>query len=344
MLSQKPWGRELLLKHAEAFTLGIFSDAGPTEDNLRKVSFKTIFIGKGWSHATPSSSPATTFDKQVRTSVSGPEPGYIATAQMFSAMARHVIEDRPLFGVTGGVFTPAGLVASGGADAIHQLVKRLRAVGIKLEVEEEKALTPKPIRPTGDDEAKRPAWQTALNGCALFGWLGVFVLLMMQWNTPVAALDSPVAQLALTLECVCTFEVFQIAIGAARGNIILGVSLHYTRWLEGLVIMPIVASSLGAKLILLAWSLTEVGRYPAYLAPSSKLVKIMRYVLPVITFPIGAGAEAWAAFASLDALADRSLLLRFAVAFVVPFNVLGGTFWAYPAILKKAALALKGKA
>ena len=66
MLSQKPWGRKLLLKHAEAFTLGIFSDAGPTEENLHKVSFKTIFIGKGWSHANPAAPPASGFDRQVR--------------------------------------------------------------------------------------------------------------------------------------------------------------------------------------------------------------------------------------------------------------------------------------
>ena len=282
----------------------------------------------------------------MRTSVSGPEPGYIATAQMFSAMARHVIEDRPLLGVSGGVFTPGGLVASGGADAINQLVQRLRTAGIKLEVEEETAISPNPTKPAGGDDAKRPAWQTALNGCALLGWFGVLALLMALWHMPVAALDSPVARLAMALECVCTFEVLQIAVGAARGNLILGVSLHYTRWLEALVIMPTVASSLCAKLILLAWSLTEIGRYPAYLSPSSKIVKVLRYVLPVFTFPLGAGAEAWAAYASLGALAGRSLLLRSAVAFVVPFNVFGGAFYAYPAILKKAADAFvlpKGK-
>ena len=69
-----------------------FSDAGPTEETLRKSSFKAVFIGRGWTLAPPDTLPETTFDREVRTSVSGPEPGYLATSKMFSAMARHVLE------------------------------------------------------------------------------------------------------------------------------------------------------------------------------------------------------------------------------------------------------------
>jgi predicted DNA repair protein MutK len=47
---------------------------------------------------------------------------------------------------------------------------------------------------------------------------------------------------------------------------------------------------------------------------------------------------------SSPALAGRLALLRFLVWLVVPVNVLGGTFYAYPGLVKKALKALKGKA
>ena len=78
-----------------------------------------------------------------------------------------------------------------------------------------------------------------------------------------------------------------------------------------------------------------------FLAPSSRAARLVRFVTPVATFPLGAGAEAWAAYLSLDALATRPIWLRVAVALIVPTNVLGGAAWAMPGLVKKARQALR---
>ena len=107
------------------------------------TTWRTVFYGRGWSRATPEQSPSTGLDRAVTCSVSGPEPGYIATALMFSAMARFVREERTKLPVQGGVYTPGALVGAGGAPAVMQLVDSLRAVGIKFEVDEPPtAITP----------------------------------------------------------------------------------------------------------------------------------------------------------------------------------------------------------
>ena len=341
-LSKREWGRRLLLKHPDFFTLGMFSDAGPTEEYLSKASFKAIFFGRGWSEADPAAPPSSHFDTVVRTSVSGPEPGYIATARMFSVMARHVLEDRPLLGVSGGVYTPGGLCGSGGAPAINKLVGRLGSVGVKFAAEERRTLPPK----DGDEASRRPAWQQVLNLLALSGWGVALAMILSQWPSVSASLGSPLMTLILASESICVFEVVQIALGLARGNVVLGCTLHYTRLIEALVILPLIPHHLVTRLVLLAWSLTELFRYPMFLAPGSKLARLLRYVTPVLTFPLGCGGEAWAAqiVHSSPALAGRLALLRFLVWMVVPVNVLGGTFYAYPGLVKKALKALKGKA
>ena len=97
LLAKRAWGRALLLRHPGLFSLGLFSDAGPTDDFLRKSSFSAVFLSQGWSKAgldgtagAAGAAGAGGFDRFVRTSVSGPEPGYIGTSKMFSAMARCV--------------------------------------------------------------------------------------------------------------------------------------------------------------------------------------------------------------------------------------------------------------
>ena len=101
LLARRAWGRALLLRHPGLFSLGIFSDAGPTDAFLSKATFSAVFLSRGWSNAGRADAPPSAdgvggvggaggFDRFVRTSVSGPEPGYIGTSKMFSAMARCV--------------------------------------------------------------------------------------------------------------------------------------------------------------------------------------------------------------------------------------------------------------
>lgn len=273
----------------------------------------------------------------MRTSISGPEPGYIATALMFSVMARTVVDDRSNLGVTGGVFTPGGLVGSGGAAAVLKLVERLRSVGIAFEVEERKALVPRPVR----DETKRPVWQTALNALACLGWCCVLALMLQNWSAPSLVSDMLFYRGVLALECICVFEVLQIALGTAKGNIALGIGIHYTRLLELLLIMPSVPNSLATKLGLLAWSATEVCRYPMFLFPNAAPARIVRYVAPIATFPLGAGAEAMAAYLALEHLHNTSGFLRTLVRVVIPANILVGVFF-YRSLVARGIASFRG--
>lgn len=77
-------------------------------------------------------------------------------------------------------------------------------------------------------------------------------------------------------------------LGSLRGNVILGVGLHYTRLFVCLQIFPLLPDHAATYTVLLAWAVTEVARYPFYIAPSS-ITTTVRYACPVFTFPIGAG-------------------------------------------------------
>ena len=47
-----------------------------------------------------------------------------------------------------------------------------------------------------------------------------------------------------------------------------------------------------------------------FLAPASRSARRLRYLAPILTFPLGAGAEAYAAYSSLGMFTGRSMLLR----------------------------------
>ena len=69
---------------------------------------------------------------------------------------------------------------------------------------------------------------------------------------------------------------------------LLGVGLHYTRLFVCLQIFPLLPDHSVTYTVLLAWAITEVARYPFYIAPSP-FTATVRYACPVATFPIGAG-------------------------------------------------------
>jgi len=118
----------------------------------------------------------------------------------------------------------------------------------------------------------------------------------------------------------------------------LGVVLHYIRLVTALAVVPSVPTSLAAKLVVLAWSGTEVFRYPMFMFPKSDLARAMRYLVPVATFPVGAAAEAIAAYLSpLTGTVARAM-----VASVISTNLLLGTA-AYPGLVKKGIAGLRSK-
>mmetsp|Transcript_15107 Transcript_15107/g.23410 ORF Transcript_15107/g.23410 Transcript_15107/m.23410 type:complete len:239 (+) Transcript_15107:101-817(+) len=220
---------------------------------------------------------------------------------------------------------------------------------------------------------------TFLNMGALLGWTFILFLLLSQQSVIQASLPSliqqftvpffdtttddnndrlPIINLLLFLEGICFIEVGRIAIGQLKGNLVLGVILHLIRMSCLLIVLPAGLSSLEdtkvliSTLVLYSWALTEVGRYPMYLFPSSGLARYVRLVLPIFTFPLGAFAEAVGAYWHLkqllgdDDATTRSSLHWIQVGLlvmVVGINTLLGPTMAYPALLKKGLPVLMGK-
>lgn len=342
-LASSRLGRAVLLRHPRLFTLGAFSEAGPTQQRLAASSFTTTFVGYGWAAAdapagggTPAP-PPTGLDTTVLVRVSGPEPGYIATAKLFLTMARTILDDRPELtkGAPGGVFTPGGLVGGAGAPAVARLVARMGEVGIVFQAGPLTSITPR--APRG-----RPAWQSALNAVAWLGWAAVLLYLAWAGSRATASSGSQLLRATICLEVICAFETLQIALGMAQGNLPMGVVLHYTRLLIATVAMPLAPGALSTRLVLLAWSATEVCRYPMFLLPSSAAARTLRYVAPAATFPVGALAEASLAYMTVQSLGSAApIWQRAALALVVPTNLLLGFGSGYPQILSKARAALR---
>merc|ERR1712070_309436 len=118
----------------------------------------------------------------------------------------------------------------------------------------------------------------------------------MSWSDA-AKPDDQLLKLTLVVELLTATEIIRIALGLLRGDLALGFVVHYTRIFMWFVAFPNPAvTSLTAKLILVAWSATEVARYPMVLFPNVPALKVFRYTMPLVTFPLGAGMEAWAAY------------------------------------------------
>uniref|UniRef100_A0A3B4T7J2 Saccharopine dehydrogenase-like oxidoreductase n=1 Tax=Seriola dumerili TaxID=41447 RepID=A0A3B4T7J2_SERDU len=120
------FGRNLLIKHPEFFSFGLFSKAGPTRKQMEASSFQFAFYGEGYpdgedpSHGKPTS--------KIRTLVQGPECGYVATPIAMVQAALTILNESTALPKKGGVYTP------GAAFAKTTLVDRLNKHGIQFSV------------------------------------------------------------------------------------------------------------------------------------------------------------------------------------------------------------------
>ncbi|KAF9102133.1 hypothetical protein BGX27_011167 [Mortierella sp. AM989] len=128
LLANYEFGRKLLLKHPRFFTLGMFSHEGPSNQQLAETSFSETFYAQGFSkelrdkHPNPEELRKVKPDVSIVTSVSGPEPGYVATPKMVVQACYTLLLQKNL--IPNGVLTPA--VAFGKT----QLIERLQKQGI----------------------------------------------------------------------------------------------------------------------------------------------------------------------------------------------------------------------
>ena len=107
-----------------------------------------------------------------------------------------------------------------------------------------------------------------LNPAAIVGWAVVLAnCLFPAINPDLSILWGSV----IVLELICCYEVVLMVIGALKGNIIVGIVLHYTRLLLLVEVLPRV-SALSTKNswivmgVFITWSITEIFRYAHYLA------------------------------------------------------------------------------
>jgi hypothetical protein len=147
--------------------------------------------------------------------------------------------------------------------------------------------------------------------------------------------------LTLVCEIISGSETIKIALGMLRGDLALSFVVHYTRFLMYFVTIPHQeVTTTVVKLILFAWSLTEVFRYPMVLFPDVPILRTIRYAAPLITFPLGAGTEAYAAYKVL--MVTDNMFLKAVLGLVVLINVGGGSIW-YPGMIAKVVRSLSGK-
>ncbi|KZV88403.1 hypothetical protein EXIGLDRAFT_772765 [Exidia glandulosa HHB12029] len=111
-------GRRLLLAYPKLFTGGLVSHAGPTPKQMSGTSFTQTYFVKGYTKdADKTAKP----DLCVRATMTGPEPGYVATPFLILLCAREVILRRDK--LERGVVTPAVAFRDVALDMIDALNK-----------------------------------------------------------------------------------------------------------------------------------------------------------------------------------------------------------------------------
>jgi short subunit dehydrogenase-like uncharacterized protein len=98
-LCQYGWGRSLLMRFPRFFSAGLFSSRGPSATQLAETSFRMQFVAEG---TLPTLAEG---NSTVRGSVSGEEPGYVATPKVLLACARVLLNEGDAMHT--GVLTPA---------------------------------------------------------------------------------------------------------------------------------------------------------------------------------------------------------------------------------------------
>jgi hypothetical protein len=204
---------------------------------------------------------------------------------------------------------------------------------------------------------------TFLNAAALFGWSSVLLILLTSAfiGRPLFVSEGgsaggggriPLIDLLCVLEVICFVEVGRIAVGPLKGNLVLGTVLHVIRASCLIFILPegLLRGDRAASWVLYSWSITEVGRYPMYLLPTSSAARRVRLVVPLFTFPVGCAAETYGAYRALtmewgdDGGGGENPVKLGLLGMVILVNGLLGPTMAYPALLKKGLPVLKGKA
>lgn len=117
VLTNFSWGRSLIINYPKMMSFGSFSHQGPSKEQYQNAIFQIDFTGTG---VLP--------EKTIKTTIVGPDPGYIGTASMVVASAVTLLKDREFLPQQGGVMTTAF------AFRATNIWERLQKRGIKFSV------------------------------------------------------------------------------------------------------------------------------------------------------------------------------------------------------------------
>ncbi|XP_037103608.1 saccharopine dehydrogenase-like oxidoreductase isoform X2 [Syngnathus acus] len=126
LLVKFTFGRNLLVKHPEFFSFGLFSKAGPTRKQMESSSFRFAFYGEGYTEGLDPTQGKP--NGKICTLVQGPECGYVATPIALVQAALTILNEPKALPKSGGVYTPGAVFAK------TTLIKRLDKHGIQFSV------------------------------------------------------------------------------------------------------------------------------------------------------------------------------------------------------------------
>ncbi|KAJ3303206.1 hypothetical protein HDV03_004115 [Kappamyces sp. JEL0829] len=123
--------RNVLIQYPQYFTLGIFTFQGPSQQQLDESSFSQEFISRGFKNGAISSRP----NREIITTIKGPEMGYVATPQCVIACATMLLSDKREK-IPFGVLTPATAFSN----VLDELIVLLAKGGIEFSVKSKRDL------------------------------------------------------------------------------------------------------------------------------------------------------------------------------------------------------------
>lgn len=121
LLAKFEFGRQLLLKYPQIFSLGFFSHEGPSEETMRNTKFSITFYGDGWPKGETGENRSSTPTKNLITRVSASDPGYGATCVALLLSAKTILTEKAKLPGNGGVLPPGACFAK--TDIISNLSK-----------------------------------------------------------------------------------------------------------------------------------------------------------------------------------------------------------------------------
>ncbi|CAG8531626.1 7227_t:CDS:2 [Ambispora leptoticha] len=116
-LAHYSWGRWLLLKFPRVFSLGFFSQEGPTLEQIQQTKFEISFYARGYSKE---------LIETIVTQVAGPEPGYVTTPISVVQCAFTLLLEKTKI--------PAGVLTCSVAFGKTELLKRLMKNGLDFKI------------------------------------------------------------------------------------------------------------------------------------------------------------------------------------------------------------------